>query len=179
MMTERQVRRLEGLSILRVLSGRWSGIAIYNSENARKSLKGAPVSQLGSKSHIDLPVTAGTSRICDVNLWKIPYSRGVYKSGSFHYSGLYGLSAFEFVLGKPFQPHSVMLFRVIAASLGLAAFASGTILQNGQVRITDFPDTKIDPSAYTFQTYAANSTKLSYKGRWDSNKISYWSYVFL
>lgn len=68
------------------------------------------------------------------------------------------------------------MLRLLASSyLGLAALAGATILQNGQVRTADFPDTKIDASAYTFATYEANATELSYKGRWDSKKISWWS----
>lgn len=49
-----------------------------------------------------------------------------------------------------------------------------TILQNGQVRITDYPDTKIDPSAYSFTTYQPNASEISYKGRWDANFVSWW-----
>lgn len=70
-----------------------------------------------------------------------------------------------------------MLSQLITLCLTLATVAMGTILQNGQVRITNFPDTKIDPSAYTFETYDANATELSYKGRWDSKKNSWWSQV--
>ncbi|KAI1079708.1 SGNH hydrolase-type esterase domain-containing protein [Whalleya microplaca] len=60
-------------------------------------------------------------------------------------------------------------------ALGLFTLARGTILQNGQVRTTDYPNTTIDVSAYDFQTYDANATELSYKGRWDSKKVSWWS----
>lgn len=49
-----------------------------------------------------------------------------------------------------------------------------TILQNGQVRITDYPDTKIDPSAYSFTTYQPNASEISYKGRWDASYVSWW-----
>lgn len=49
-----------------------------------------------------------------------------------------------------------------------------TILQNGQVRDTQYPDTKIDISAYNFATYAPNASEISYKGRWDSQYISWW-----
>ncbi|KAI2619578.1 SGNH hydrolase-type esterase domain-containing protein [Hypoxylon sp. NC1633] len=59
--------------------------------------------------------------------------------------------------------------------LGLCALAGGTILQNGQVRPTNYPDTKVDISSYDFRTYEANATELSYKGRWDSKKVSWWS----
>jgi hypothetical protein len=71
-----------------------------------------------------------------------------------------------------------MLSRLFSSALclaALAALAKGTILQNGQAKITDYPDTLIDPSTYALETYDANATELSYKGRWDSQKISWWS----
>lgn len=68
-----------------------------------------------------------------------------------------------------------MLVEKISYLLGLCALATGTILQNGQVRITNYPDTKIDVSSYEFKTYDADATELSYKGRWDSKKVSWWS----
>jgi hypothetical protein len=60
-------------------------------------------------------------------------------------------------------------------ALGLLPQASATILQNGQVRVTNFPDTRIDPSAYSFRTYPADASEISYKGRWDSKHVSWWS----
>lgn len=68
-----------------------------------------------------------------------------------------------------------MLVEKLSCLLGLCALARGTILQNGQVRTTNYPDTKIDVSSYDFQSYNANATELSYKGRWDSKKVSWWS----
>ena len=62
-----------------------------------------------------------------------------------------------------------------AAGLVLLSRASATILQNGQVRITHFPDTRIDPAAYSFATYPANASEISYQGRWDSKYVSWWS----
>ncbi|KAK4232281.1 SGNH hydrolase-type esterase domain-containing protein [Podospora fimiseda] len=59
--------------------------------------------------------------------------------------------------------------------LTLLSKASAVILQNGQVRETNFPNTRIDPSGYSFKTYPANSTEISYKGRWDSKYVSWWS----
>ncbi|EGO52633.1 hypothetical protein NEUTE1DRAFT_91160 [Neurospora tetrasperma FGSC 2508] len=53
--------------------------------------------------------------------------------------------------------------------------ASATILQNGQPRITTFPDTRIDPSSYSFNTHPRNASEISYKGRWDSKYVSWWS----
>ncbi|KAI6089065.1 SGNH hydrolase-type esterase domain-containing protein [Hypoxylon rubiginosum] len=68
-----------------------------------------------------------------------------------------------------------MLLKNIPYLLGLCALAKGTILQNGQVRVTDYPDTKVDASSYDFQTYNADAAEISYKGRWDSKKVSWWS----
>ncbi|KAJ9155552.1 Lipase, GDSL-like protein [Pleurostoma richardsiae] len=59
--------------------------------------------------------------------------------------------------------------------LGLVCFARGTILQNGQIRPTDYPDTSVDLSTYSLKTYASDAAELSYKGRWDSRKVSWWS----
>lgn len=70
-----------------------------------------------------------------------------------------------------------MLPFLIPAVVGLALLpqAWAVILQNGQVRPTNFPDTRIDPSAYSFTTYPANASEISYKGRWDSKYVSWWS----
>lgn len=64
--------------------------------------------------------------------------------------------------------------------LGLCStLAFATIFQNEQVRITDYPDTTIAPitagTNSTWRSYPPNSTELSYKGRWDSHHISYWT----
>jgi len=61
---------------------------------------------------------------------------------------------------------------------GIVAFASlahATILQNGQARITDYPNTVIDPTAYKWNTYPPSTKELAYKGRWDSKHVSWWS----
>ncbi|KAI1437032.1 Lipase, GDSL-like protein [Xylaria sp. CBS 124048] len=68
-----------------------------------------------------------------------------------------------------------MNLKTLILALTLGPLVEGTILQNGQVRVSDFPNTEINPAAYAFTTYDANATELSYKGRWDSKKISYWS----
>ncbi|TVY84603.1 hypothetical protein LSUE1_G002205 [Lachnellula suecica] len=63
-------------------------------------------------------------------------------------------------------------------SVAIAAFAglaTATILQNGQERITNYPNTLISASNYSFSTYPANAPELSYKGRWDSQHVSWWS----
>lgn len=59
--------------------------------------------------------------------------------------------------------------------IAFAVTAFATILQNGQVRITDYPDTMIDKAGYEFKTYDPSANELSYKGRWDSKYISWWS----
>lgn len=62
-----------------------------------------------------------------------------------------------------------------ALALTLSSVVEATILQNGQVRETHFPDTKVVLATYDFQTYNADAAELSYKGRWDSKKVSFWS----
>ncbi|KAH7361212.1 acetylxylan esterase [Pyrenochaeta sp. MPI-SDFR-AT-0127] len=62
--------------------------------------------------------------------------------------------------------------------LSTITLCSSTILQNGQVRETYFPDTKvaaIGTNSTGWKTYGANATELSYKGRWDSKHISWWA----
>ena len=68
---------------------------------------------------------------------------------------------------------------LLAAFGTYAGLASGTILQNGQVRDTNYPNTIFNGSTAQFSTYLPNATELSYKGRWDSKYISWWSYVIL
>lgn len=65
--------------------------------------------------------------------------------------------------------------RLALFGLSLLSEVSATILQNGQSRVTHFPDTRIDPSAYSFTTYPADAKEISYKGRWDSKHVSWWS----
>jgi len=66
-------------------------------------------------------------------------------------------------------------------TLAIAAFAtlaSATILQNGQVRPNNYPDTAISTiSNYnsSWTTYPPSAPELSYKGRWDHQYISWWS----
>jgi len=67
------------------------------------------------------------------------------------------------------------LTSVLSAIAAFSGVALATILQNGQVRITNYPDTVIDPTAYTWTDYPASAPELSYKGRWDSKYISWWS----
>jgi hypothetical protein len=67
------------------------------------------------------------------------------------------------------------LSSVCGAIVALASAASAEILQNGQIRITDYPNTLIDPAHYSFETYPPGANEISYKGRWDSKYISWWS----
>ncbi|KAK2627850.1 hypothetical protein QTJ16_002496 [Diplocarpon rosae] len=66
-------------------------------------------------------------------------------------------------------------FLTLRAILAAASLTSGTILQNGQVRITNYPSTIIDLSKCQFTDYPPDAHELSYKGRWDSRHISWWS----
>ncbi|KAK0612917.1 Lipase, GDSL-like protein [Bombardia bombarda] len=69
-----------------------------------------------------------------------------------------------------FSVSSLVLF-----GLSILSKTSATILQNGQVRATDFPNTRVDLSTSKFKTYPANATEISYQGRWDSKHVSWWS----
>ncbi|KAK7702261.1 hypothetical protein SLS64_009839 [Diaporthe eres] len=80
------------------------------------------------------------------------------------------------------QVLSLLLVSVLAAGLSkphekrfLQDIHERTILQNGQVRPTDYADTRIDPAEYTFNTYLPDAAEISYKGRWDSKYVSWWS----
>jgi hypothetical protein len=68
----------------------------------------------------------------------------------------------------------------LSGLFSLVTLCTSTILQNGQVRETNFPNTKIasiTSNSTGWKTYGANATELSYKGRWDSKHISWWAYV--
>ncbi|KAK0718871.1 SGNH hydrolase-type esterase domain-containing protein [Apiosordaria backusii] len=68
------------------------------------------------------------------------------------------------------------LSKLAILGLGFISQASAVILQNGQVRETYFPNTRLEsfsPSSY--RTYPANASEISYKGRWDSKYVSWWS----
>jgi hypothetical protein len=67
------------------------------------------------------------------------------------------------------------MISILAAGLYLLALATATILQNGQVRITNYPDTAISFSNSSVRTYDAGAEEIHYMGRWDSKHISYWS----
>ena len=67
----------------------------------------------------------------------------------------------------------------LGAFAALVSLSTSVILQNGQVRETDFLDTSvasIGSNSTGWKTYGPNATELSYKGRWDSKHISWWAY---
>ncbi|KAK2040317.1 GDSL-like Lipase/Acylhydrolase [Colletotrichum somersetense] len=74
-------------------------------------------------------------------------------------------------------PHAIMMmFRSLAtAVLACVSAATATILENGRSRATHFADTKVDLAAGDYTTYDADAPEISYKGRWDSKKISWWA----
>lgn len=62
-----------------------------------------------------------------------------------------------------------------AAIAALTGFVSAEIEENGRPRPTDYPNTVIDLTESDWKTYDAGASELSYKGRWDSKHISWWS----
>ena len=58
---------------------------------------------------------------------------------------------------------------------GLLSTVRGTIIQNGQVRETNYLDTRIDLADDSYTTYANDASEISYLGRWDSKKVSWWA----
>ncbi|KAK1973384.1 GDSL-like Lipase/Acylhydrolase [Colletotrichum cereale] len=69
----------------------------------------------------------------------------------------------------------MMLLPSLATVLACVSAATATILENGRPRVTDFADTKVDLAAGDYKTYDADAPEISYKGRWDSKKISWWA----
>lgn len=68
--------------------------------------------------------------------------------------------------------------KLSALLAGLCSVVTGTILQNGQVRPADYPNTaisSISANNASWTTYPPNASELSYKGRWDHQYISWWS----
>jgi type II secretory pathway pseudopilin PulG len=58
-----------------------------------------------------------------------------------------------------------------------ATFTSGTIYQNEQVRQAEYANTAIAAISHhnsSWETYPPDARDLSYKGRWDSQHISWW-----
>ena len=58
------------------------------------------------------------------------------------------------------------------------SITSGTILQNGQVRELNHPNTLIatvGSNSSEWRTYGPNATEISWKGRWDSKHRGWWA----
>ncbi|KAF2404454.1 acetylxylan esterase [Trichodelitschia bisporula] len=66
---------------------------------------------------------------------------------------------------------------ILACILSVLTLVSSSIIQNGQERRVVFPDTKIASASQSsnWLTFPPNSSEISYKGRWDSQYISWWS----
>ena len=58
---------------------------------------------------------------------------------------------------------------------GLVSAVAATILQNGQVRETNYPNTKVDLADGSYETYDNDAEEIRYMGRWDSKKVSWWA----
>ncbi|KAF6819427.1 GDSL-like lipase acylhydrolase [Colletotrichum musicola] len=68
-----------------------------------------------------------------------------------------------------------MILPSLVTVLACVSAVTATILENGRPRVTDFPDTKVELAAGNYETYDADADEISYKGRWDSKKISWWA----
>ncbi|KAL4907761.1 hypothetical protein BDW74DRAFT_148067 [Aspergillus multicolor] len=68
-----------------------------------------------------------------------------------------------------------MWFRYLFAAF-FASLASATIMENGQPRLDPWPGqlSTIDLDS-SWRSYDADAPEISYKGRWDSKHISWWS----
>jgi hypothetical protein len=70
------------------------------------------------------------------------------------------------------------LFSSLCGFASLIALSTSTIYENGQERVTHFQDTKIasiTSNSTGWKTFGPNATELSYKGRWDSDHVSWWA----
>lgn len=68
-----------------------------------------------------------------------------------------------------------MIVPSLVTVLACVSAVTATILENGRPRVTDFPDTKVELAVDNYETYDADADEISYKGRWDSKKISWWA----
>lgn len=68
-----------------------------------------------------------------------------------------------------------MLLSSVLYGLGLVSAVAGTILQNGQVRETNYPNTQVNLEDGSYEAYDSHAKEITYLGRWDSKKISYWA----
>ena len=69
--------------------------------------------------------------------------------------------------------------RLYSLLAGCASLASAEILQNGQLREGPYPGQapvlSLARNSSSWRSYSPNATELSYKSRWDSKHISWWS----
>ena len=68
-----------------------------------------------------------------------------------------------------------MWLRTLAWGLGLLSAATGVILQNGQVRETNYADTNVYLTAGSYETYRNDAEEIHYMGRWASRQVSWWA----
>ena len=69
--------------------------------------------------------------------------------------------------------------RFLSLLAACVSLASAAILQNGQLRDDPYPGQaqiiSLARNSSSLKPYPPNATELSYKGRWDSKHISWWS----
>lgn len=69
--------------------------------------------------------------------------------------------------------------KFLSSLLALLPLTLATILQNGQPRENPYPGqatlVAAESNSTAWKTYPADATEISYKGRWDSKHISWWS----
>ena len=69
--------------------------------------------------------------------------------------------------------------RFISLLASCVSLAYAAILQNGQLRENPYPGQApvlpLARNSSSWKSYSPNTTELSYKGRWDSKHISWWS----
>ncbi|KAL1846696.1 hypothetical protein Plec18170_008986 [Paecilomyces lecythidis] len=72
------------------------------------------------------------------------------------------------------------LLQLGASLLSWSLCATATILENGHERLDPWPGQaqKIELNE-TWTSYGPDVPQISYKGRWDSQHISWWSFVSL
>ncbi|CZT07665.1 related to GDSL-like lipase/acylhydrolase domain protein [Rhynchosporium agropyri] len=70
---------------------------------------------------------------------------------------------------------SLSLGQILALTSSFSQAVLASIVENGHIRDVHFPNTLMSTSLADWNTYAPNASELSYKGRWDSRYISWWS----
>lgn len=81
------------------------------------------------------------------------------------------------LIAKSRHSNTTMTRRLFAACALLLGSVSATIYQNTQQRDDPYPGqaTVVTLDDGAWNTYPANASEISYKGRWDSKHISWWS----